>query len=76
MQGLRCVWRKRGTTEGGVRMRPCDENKPCIYLTYDYGENTVCCWIDFDGTNCPYIKPWGKKKYKRDHESPKEEQDG
>ena len=23
---------------------------------------------DFDGENCPYIKPWGKRKYREDHE--------
>lgn len=49
-------------------MRPCEEHKPCIYETYDYSEDCVCCGIDFDGTDCPYIKPWGKHKYRRDHE--------
>lgn len=48
-------------------MRPCEEHKPCIYETYDYSEDCVCCGVDFDGTDCPYIKPWGKQKYKRDH---------
>ena len=55
-------------------MRPCDENKPCIYKTYDYSENCVCCWIDFDGTNCPYIKPWGKKKYEKEHRTERSEE--
>ena len=50
-------------------MRPCEENKPCQYITFDWGENCVCCAIDFDGENCPYIKPWGKKKYKKDHKT-------
>ena len=54
-------------------MRPCEEGKPCKYRTFDYSENSFCCGIDYDGTDCPYIKPWGKQKYKRDHESPKEE---
>lgn len=48
--------------------RPCEEGKYCMYQTYDWSEYTECCGIDFDGTNCPYIKPWGKKKYKHDHE--------
>ena len=58
--------------EGG-NMRPCEEHKPCKYETFDYSEDCVCCGIDFDGTDCPYITPWGKQKYKRDHEPPKEE---
>ena len=49
-------------------MRPCDENKKCKYEDYDYGENCVICTIDFSGDNCPYTKPGGKQKYKRDHE--------
>jgi hypothetical protein len=53
-------------------MRPCEEHKPCKYESFDYSEDCVYCGIDFDGTDCPYIKPWGKKKYKRDHEPPKE----
>lgn len=48
--------------------------KPCKYETFDYSEDCVCCGIDFDGTDCPYIKPWGRRKYKRDHEPPKEEE--
>lgn len=49
-------------------MRPCEQGKPCHYETYDWQENYPCCSIDFDGTNCPYIKPWGKRKYREDHE--------
>ncbi len=47
--------------------RPCEEGKYCKYETYDWSEYTECCGIDFDGENCPYIKPWGKKKYEKDH---------
>ena len=49
-------------------MRPCEEGKPCRYEEIDWQENAVICRIDFDGTGCPYIKPWGRKKYKKDHE--------
>lgn len=37
--------------------RPC-ENKvfKCKYESFDEQENCNCCGIDFDGTNCPYIK--------------------
>ena len=49
-------------------MRPCEEGKFCKHEHYDYGEDCNVCGIDFDGDNCPYIKPWGKKKYKKDHE--------
>lgn len=47
--------------------RPCEEGKHCKYETYDWSEYTECCSIDFDGENCPYIKPWGKKRYEKDH---------
>ena len=57
-------------------MRPCEEHKLCIHKAFDYSEDCVCCGIDFDGTDCPYIKPWGKQKYKRDHEQPQEVTDG
>lgn len=49
-------------------MRPCDENRKCKYLEYDYQENCMICTIDFGGDNCLYTKPWGKHNYKRDHE--------
>ena len=49
-------------------MRPCEEGKPCQYIKYDNAEDCQCCAIDFDGENCPYIKPWGKRKYREDHE--------
>lgn len=48
-------------------MRPCEEGKPCKYEDFDYGEDCRCCGIDFDGADCPYIKPWGKTKYRKDH---------
>lgn len=48
--------------------KPCDEKKPCIHKYYDYGENTEACDIDYDGENCPYIKPWGKKHYKEEND--------
>lgn len=46
--------------------RPCHEGKHCSYETYDYTEDCVCCGIDFDGELCPYIRPWGKKRYERE----------
>lgn len=48
--------------------RPCEEGKKCSYEVFDYSENCTVCAIDFDGTACPYIKPWGKKKYKEEQE--------
>ena len=47
--------------------RPCEEGKLCRYEQFDYSENCTVCGIDFDGEDCPYIKPWGKKKYEKDH---------
>lgn len=47
--------------------RPCQRGKKCKHAYFDYSENTEYCDIDEDGTDCPYIKPWGKTKYKRDH---------
>ena len=43
--------------------RPCDEGKYCSHEQFDYSENCTICAVDFDGEDCPYIKPWGKKKY-------------
>lgn len=48
-------------------MRPCEEHKPCCYEEFDYGENMTVCGVDFDGDNCPWIKPWGRKKYNERH---------
>jgi len=47
--------------------RPCQKGMKCMYEQFDYSEDCWCCGIDFDGTDCPYIKPWGKTKYKKDH---------
>ena len=55
--------------------RPCEEGKPCIHEEFDYGEDEMVCAIDFDGTNCPYVKPWGKKKYIKDHQKTRGEDD-
>lgn len=46
--------------------RPCEDGKYCSYLKFDYSENCEMCTIDFDGTDCPYIKPWGKKRYEKE----------
>ena len=47
--------------------RPCEENKQCCYEHFDYGDNQTVCGIDYDGDNCPWIKPWGRKKYNERH---------
>lgn len=46
--------------------RPCEENMYCGYEQYDYSEDCYICAIDFDGENCPYIKPWGKRRYQKE----------
>jgi hypothetical protein len=46
--------------------RPCEEGKKCRHETFDYSENCNVCDIDFDGESCPYIKPYGKKKYREE----------
>ena len=46
--------------------RPCEEGKYCSYDIFDYSENCQICALDFDGNNCPYIKPWGKRKYEKE----------
>ena len=48
------------------RGRPCEKGKPCKYETFDYSHDMVVCGIDFDGESCPYVKPWGTKKYAND----------
>ncbi len=48
-------------------MKPCLEGKPCRHEEFDWGANMKVCGIDYDGENCPYTKPWGKRKYRRDH---------
>ena len=47
-------------------MRPCDERKKCPYEYYDSIDNNYACAIDYEGNECPYTKPWGKRKYARD----------
>ena len=42
--------------EGGNDIRPCENGKPCKHLFYDYTEDCEACAIDFDGTDCPYLK--------------------
>ena len=46
--------------------RPCEKGLSCSYEYYDYSEDCMACGIDFDGTACPYVKPWGKKKWERE----------
>ena len=48
--------------------RPCEEGKYCPYDYFDYSENVQACAIDYDGENCPYIKPWGKRRYYKEQE--------
>lgn len=48
--------------------RPCEEGKPCSFDYFDYSENVQACAIDYDGENCPYIKPWGKRRYHEEQE--------
>lgn len=37
-------------------IRPCQNGKGCQHIVYDYSENCQACAIDFDGTDCPYLK--------------------
>ena len=46
--------------------RPCDEGKKCSYSQFDDLENCWICAIDFSGDDCPYVKPWGKRKYEKE----------
>ena len=48
--------------------RPCEKGMVCSYEYYDYGEDCNACAIDYDGANCPYVKPWGKKKWRKEQE--------
>lgn len=49
--------------------RPCQNNMKCIHASYESSENgcTEYCDVDYDGDECPYIKPWGRTKYRKDH---------
>ena len=42
--------------EFGEDIRPCQNGKNCEHLIYDYGEDCQACAIDFDGTDCPFLK--------------------
>lgn len=48
--------------------RPCEKGMHCSYEYYDYSEDCKACGIDFDGANCPYVKPWGKTKWRKEQE--------
>jgi predicted transcriptional regulator len=41
---------------GWEELRPCENHKPCEYLSFDISENQQCCSIDYDGDDCPYIR--------------------
>ncbi|MBO7670138.1 MAG: hypothetical protein J6S60_06065, partial [Oscillospiraceae bacterium] len=43
-------------SDGLTDIRPCQNGKPCENIIYDYTENCEACAIDFDGTDCPYLK--------------------
>ena len=40
----------------GDDIRPCQNGKRCQHLVYDYTEGCQACAIDFDGTDCLYLK--------------------
>lgn len=42
--------------DDGDDIRPCQNGKRCQHLIYDYTEDCQACAIDFDGTDCPYLK--------------------
>ena len=42
--------------EGGDDIRPCQNGKSCEHIVYDYSEDCEACGIDFDGTDCPYLR--------------------
>lgn len=48
-------------------MKPCEQGLKCKYSEFDYHENTEICTIDYDGSDCPYEKPYDKQKYIKDH---------
>lgn len=43
-------------SDGLDDLRPCQNGKLCRYLVYDYIEGCQACAIDFDGTDCPFLK--------------------
>lgn len=42
--------------ESGEDIRPCQNGKPCEHLVFDYSEDCEVCGIDYDGTDCPFLK--------------------
>lgn len=42
--------------DGVNDIRPCQNGKYCEYEHFDYSEDCVACAIDFDGTDCPFLK--------------------
>jgi len=42
--------------EAGDDIRPCQNGKSCEHIVYDYSEDCEACGIDFDGTDCPYLR--------------------
>lgn len=37
-------------------IRPCQRGKYCEHEYFDYSEDCQACAIDFDGTDCPFLK--------------------
>lgn len=42
--------------DGVTDIRPCQNGKKCKHTVYDYSEDCEACAIDFDGTDCPFLK--------------------
>ena len=42
--------------DDGDDIRPCQNGKKCKHIIYDYSEDCEACAIDFDGTDCPFLK--------------------
>ena len=42
--------------DGVTDIRPCQNGKSCYYTFYDYSENCQACRIDYDGTDCPFLR--------------------
>lgn len=50
-----------------VDPRPCERGWSCVHEAYDWSECCPICDIDFDGDSCPYIKPYGHRKYEQEN---------
>ena len=49
---------------------PCEKDMPCLYEYFDYSEDCMMCSYGENGWyDCPYVKPWGKTKYRRDNQN-------